>query len=173
MLGAAPATTAGGVRLSPFQITHPCLLSHLSPRQGCSGQPENNGSKKGSSTSLKWGPSPPFSVPAESRTWSALPGSREDAKVTHSSECTRHVSYFCTVTSAWLLVRQHQHRQLSGAPSTFGHVQGAFCPRCCPVQFHAVQWGRPADNMTEQTSTMRQGRPQPCTHRGSFPTFLC
>lgn len=148
MLGAAPTTTAGGVRLSPFQITHPCLLPHLPPRQGCSRQLENNRSKKGSSTSLKWEPSPPFSVlsgttPLRAGLGQHFPAagkmerSRKAQNLWQMARCTRHVSYFCTVTSAWLLVRQCQHRQLSGAPSMFGHIQGAFCPHCCPVHLHA------------------------------------
>lgn len=61
--GVAPA---GRIGLSPPGIAHPCLLPPLSLRQGCRGQAENKRNEKGSSMSLKQGPSPSFSVPAGS-----------------------------------------------------------------------------------------------------------
>lgn len=127
VFGAAPTTAAGRVGLPPAWIIRPCLLPCLSPRQGCSGQPENKRNKKGRSTSLKRGPSPPFSVPAGTTPLRAeglgqhfqaagkMQRSHRAQCLWQRARCAGHVSYFCTVTSAQLLAKHCQHGQLSSA----------------------------------------------------------
>ena len=153
VFGAAPTTAAGGVGLSPAWIVHPCLSPRLSPRQGCTGQPENKREKKGSSASLRRGPSPPFSVPAGTAL-SRAEGLGQHFQAQGGRKGHAEPSAFgrgLGVPGTSLISAQSPRLSFwrgsastggsaglcPAAGSTLGRVRGTFCPRRCPVQLCA------------------------------------
>lgn len=102
------------------------LGSHLLPPpvSQADGPTASEGNKKGSSMFLKWGLPPGFCSSqslGRRRIQSALPGDRENTKGTRSlvplaaALWARHISDFCTVTSAWPRARWCRHGALSRA----------------------------------------------------------